>query len=143
LKIIEKIKLLSYKVNDSSEEINKLKKSTEWNLVNNYKIRYFVLLHHKNEIPNIKDYFIYERERIRGGFLNYKNYLKSQNNFFKIKSNFGLYHIYFDSNESVDEEEIILANIHSDLKKFNLTYEEFSSSRSISMFLYILILRLK
>ena len=97
-------KLMKYQGSDTTDEINKLKKSTEWNIVNNYRIRYFVLLHHKNEIPNLKNYYISERDRIRGGFLNYKNYLKSQDNSLEIKNYSGYYHVYFDSNKP--EEEI-------------------------------------
>jgi hypothetical protein len=37
---------------------------------------------------------------------------------------------------------IIIANIHSDLKKFNLSYLEFSDSRKITLFLYILLKKL-
>lgn len=136
-------KLSIYQGNDISEEINKLKRSTEWNIVNNYRIRYFVLFHHKNQISNLKDFFIYERDRIRTGFSNFKSYLKSQNNYLEIKNHSGYYDVYFDSNKSDEEIKLIIDSIYSDLKNFNLTYEEFSNSRRISMFLYILISRLE
>jgi hypothetical protein len=136
-------KLLMYQGNEIAEKINELKKSTEWNIVNNYRIRYFVLFHHKNEIPNLKNYYISERDRIRGGFLNYKNYLKSQDNSLEIKNYSGYYHVYFDSNKPEEENKLIIDKIYSDLINYKLTYEEFSNSRRISMFLYILISRLE
>ena len=128
------------KTNESLiQYINDLKKSTEWNIVQSNILKYFILFQHKVEIPYLKKYLIAERERIRGGFLKYKNFIKNDKDLLEIKVSFRKYEVFINSEKTEDEIKIIISKIHSDLKSFNLTYQEFEDSRKISMFLYFLI----
>jgi serine/threonine protein kinase len=122
------------------EYIKELKESTDWHFVDNFRVKYFVLLQHKDEIPNLKKYFISERERIKWGLLNFKSYLEKNN--FKFAVSKYRYYIEYPANLNDSEKEIFIDKIHSDLKNFNITYEEFEDSRKISMFLYLLIKKL-
>ena len=122
--------------------INEFKESTEWNPLKINILKYFILFQHKSEILDLKKYYISERERIRGGFLKYKNFIKKENASLEIKVDNRKYEVFFDWKKSQEEMNKIIANIHSDLKKFNLSYIEFSESRKITLFLYILLKKL-
>jgi hypothetical protein len=121
--------------------IKELKESTDWHFVDNFRIKYFVLLQHKDEIPNLKKYFISERERIKWGLLNFKKYLEKNNYKLSISYN-KIYDIQYPQNLNEKEKVIFKDKINSEVKSYNITIQEFEESRNISMFLYLLIKKL-
>ncbi len=135
-------------LNKSDEEltkyINDFKNLTNWNLLRANIVRYFILSHHKDEIPDLKIYFLTERERVRVGFLKFKNYLKKNNYNFEITNYSNKRYYYIKNVEKLNNNEIesFREKIHSDIKEYNISYEEFQESRKISMVLYLLIKKL-
>jgi hypothetical protein len=135
-------------LNKSDEElteyINEFKNLANWNLLKANLVKYFILSHHKDEILDLKTYFLTERERVRVGFLKFKNYLKKNNFNFEINNfnNKRYYYIKTDEKLNNNEIEIFREKIHSDIKEYNISYKEFQESRKISMVLYLLIKKL-